>query len=112
MVEILSGEGPGQKLTSQAARRCDLLRRSLRHDPSTVLAGSWAKVDDPVGTDHHLGAVLNQDHRVPSINQGVQRVDQAENVEGVKSGCWLVEDEDRVSHVSESIEGGGRPAEK
>jgi hypothetical protein len=39
--------------------------------------------------------VLDDDHRMAAVNQGVQAVDQTEHVEGMKDGGGLVEDEDR-----------------
>ena len=39
---------------------------------AAVVAGAGAKVDDPVGADHYLGAVLDDDHRMTPIHQRVQ----------------------------------------
>src|SRR5208337_3216291 len=96
----------------QGARPGDVLGGSGGDDPAPLGTGAGAEVDDPVGADHHLGAVLDDDHRMTPIHQGVQGIEQSEHVEGVQTGSGLVEDEDRLRDVASAVERGGRATQE
>ena len=54
--EVLSGEGRtgGDKVGG----------RALEHDPASIMAGSGAEVDDPVGVGHHCLVVFDHNDRL------------------------------------------------
>ena len=54
--EVLSGEGRtgGDKVGGCA----------LEHNPASIMAGSRAEVDDPVGVGHHCLVVFDHNHRL------------------------------------------------
>ena len=58
--------------------RHQLRRRPLEHDPSAVVTGAGAQVDDPVGVRHHRLVVLDDDYRLASVDEPVSR----------PSNCW------------------------
>ena len=82
----------------RALRPHHLLGGSLGDDVPSVLAGTRAHVDDPVGDPHHLLVVLDDEHRVPERLQPLQRRDQAVVVALVETDRRLVED---VEHADE-----------
>ena len=94
------GRSNGQRfrehLTGERSARGDVFRRPLRHDLASFVAGARAQVDDPVGGDHELGAVLDDDHRVAAIDEGIQGLEQLDDVERMEPGGRLVEQEERV----------------
>src|SRR5208337_4918843 len=96
----------------QRPRPGDVLGGSGGDDPAPFGTGAWAKVDDPVGADHHLGAVLDHDHRMTPIYQGVEGIEQSQHVELVQTRGGLVEDEDRLRDVAGSVERGGRATQE
>ncbi len=88
-------ELPGQRLLDPH----HLLRRSLRDQLATVLAGARAEVDEVVGGQHRALVVLDDDHRVAEVAQPLQRRDQPLVVALVQPDRRLVED---VEHADEA----------
>ena len=66
----------------------------LPRPPAAFVAGAGAQVDDPIGRQHHLGAVLDHDHGMATLDQRAQGFDQFQDVNGVQAGGGLVEQED------------------
>ena len=83
---------PGRSATPISRR----LRAFLAPPPGLPRRRRRAQVDDPVGGDHHLEAVLDDDQRMAAIDQRVQRLEQFDDVDGMETGGRLVEEEDRV----------------
>src|SRR5262249_29507452 len=82
-----------QELPRDRARRCgDVVGSTVRHDLSSVLAGSRAEVDDPVGRPHHLLVVLDDEHGVADVAQALESGDEAAVVALVEPDGRLVED--------------------
>ena len=81
---------------------CDALQRATSsgvpgHDdlPAGV-AAFRAQIDDVIGGLDDVHVVLDEDHRVPGIDELIQRHEQALDVGQVQAGRRLVEDVDGV----------------
>lgn len=71
------------------------LGRPLGHDVATTLTPLGAEVNDPVCGLDDLEVVLDHDHRVPLVDQRLQRAQQRTYIVEVQSRGRLVEDEER-----------------
>ena len=69
------------------------------HDPTAVLAGAGADVDDPVGGPDGVLVVLDDDERVAQVPQPGQGVDQPAVVALVQADARLVQD---VEHADQA----------
>ncbi len=52
----------------------------LTSDPSSALPALGSQVDDPVRRLDHIQVVLDDEHRVPSVNQAVKHIEQEPDV--------------------------------
>src|SRR4051812_13477371 len=87
-----------QKLAGvRAGRARDLLGRAAGDDLAAVLAALGTHVDDPVGRLDDVQVVLDDDDRVPLVDQAVQDVEQALDVREVQARGRLVEDVERAA---------------
>ena len=71
---------------------CDLGGRAARDDPTAVLAGARAHVDQEVGGADRLLVVLDDDDRVSEVAQAHERGQEASVVALVQADRRLVED--------------------
>ena len=60
--------------------RGDLLRCAFGDDVATRLTTLRAHIDDPVGSLDDLKVVLDDDHRVSLINEGLQSIQQGTDI--------------------------------
>src|SRR2546425_5793425 len=74
-----------------AAAGAGLFRRALEHDAAAAVAALGAEVDDPVGLRDHVEIVLDDEHRVPRVDQAVQHVDQLLDIGHVQADGGLVQ---------------------
>ena len=70
--------------------------RAEEHDLAATLAGARAHVHDPVGLEHDLRVVLDDDERVARVAQALHHVDDAAHVARVQADGGLVQHEKRV----------------
>ena len=66
---------------------------------TTVAAGVAAlgtEIDDVIGSLNHIEMVLDEQHRMPGIDQTIERFEQPLHVCQVQSGRRLIEDVERV----------------
>ena len=83
----------------------ELLGSAFEDDPTAVVTGSRAEVDDPVGVRHHGLVVLDDDDGLTGIDESIEQAEQLLDVGQVQSGGRLVEGRTRrPSHP------GGLPA--
>src|SRR5439155_21570548 len=90
---------PGER----APYACYSFRRSLRDQLASGFPALGAEIDDVVGGLHDVQVVLDDDDRIPRVDETVEYLEEALDVGEVKAGRRLVED----------VEGpaGGAPAE-
>ncbi len=69
-----------------------LLWRALSDDITALLATFGSQVDDPIGGADHIQVVLDDDHRVASIGQAVEYIQQALDIGEVQAGGGLIQD--------------------
>src|SRR5579859_2555461 len=79
----------------RAAHLRDLLGRALGDDLAAGLAAFGAEVDDVVGRLHDVEVVLDDDDRVPRVDEAVQDLEELLDVGEVEAGRRLVEDVQR-----------------
>src|SRR5439155_8477269 len=96
--EVLAGEG--------GAAGDELGGRALEDDPTAVVAGAGAEVDDPVGVRHHRLVVRDDVHRLAGVDEPVQQAEQLLDVGEVQTGGRLVEDIGAalIGHVGGQLE--------
>ena len=70
----------------------NILSGSRAHDPSSVLSGTGADVDQEVRRSHGVLVMLHDDHGIAQISEMVQRVEQLVVVPLVKADGRLVQD--------------------
>src|SRR5439155_6438357 len=68
------------------------LRRSFGDDLATRLPTLGAEIDDVVGGLHDVQVVLDDDDRIPRVDETVEYLEEALDVGEVKAGRRLVED--------------------
>src|SRR5919201_1937750 len=96
--EVLAGEG--------GAGGDEVGRSALEDDPTAVVAGARAEIDDPVGMRHDRLVVLDDDDRLAGIDEPVEQAEQLLDVGEVQAGGRLVEDVDGalLGHVGGELE--------
>src|SRR5258706_2870488 len=96
--EVLAGEG--------GAGGDEVGGRALVDDPTAVVAGAGAEVDDPVGVRHDRLVVLDDDDRLAGIYEPVEQAEQLLDVGEVEAGGRLVEDVDLalLGHATGQLE--------
>ncbi len=67
-----------------------MFRRALGNHLTTPISPLWTQINDPISILDHVQIVLNDDHRVPLINQTRQYRQQFLNVSEVQTGRRLV----------------------
>src|SRR3989344_1558544 len=72
------------------------LGRAPRHDEAARVAAFRAQVDEPVAGANHVQVVLDDDERVPRIDELAQRAHQLGNVVKVQASGGLVKQEQRA----------------
>ena len=77
----------------------DLFRRAGNQQPSAAVAAFGAQVDDPVRRADHVEVVLDDEQRVPRVEQALERAEQLRDVVEVQAGGRLVEQEQRRRRV-------------
>ena len=102
-----------------AGVRCGVLAhvfgRAFGHDEAAALAAFGPQVDEPVAGADHVEVVLDDDERVPGLQQLAQRAHELGNVVKVQAGGGLVKQEQRAfaGHVLARLGGGlGRLGQK
>ncbi len=85
-----------QVVGGQRARRAQRVGRAVEHDLAAALAGAGTDVEHPVGGEHHLRIVLDDDQRVARVAQALHHADDAAHVARVQTDRRLVEHEQRV----------------
>ena len=70
--------------------------RALGHDEAARIAAFRPQVDEPVAGADHVQVVLDDDERVPRIDELAQRAHELGNVIKVQAGGGLVEQEQRA----------------
>ena len=78
---------------------CHVGRRAGRHHLAAPLARAGAKVDHPVGCTDCLFVVLDHDHGVALVAEGLQSAEQLDVVAGMQADRRLVE---HVEHPREA----------
>src|SRR5512133_97590 len=78
----------------------DVLRRSSGDNLPATISTVRTEVDDPIGGLDHVEIVLDDEHRVSSIDESMQYVEQHANVFEVQTSRGLVEDVERAAGVS------------
>ena len=86
--EVVGGDRRG--------RSAQLLRRAEEHDLAAALARSRPDIEDPVGSEHDLRIVLDDDQRIARVPQPVHHADDASDVARMQADRRLVEHEQRV----------------
>ena len=71
---------------------CHLLGCALSHDAPARRAAVGAEVDHPVGGLDHIQVVLDHHHRVASIHQPVQAVQQLLDIGDMEASGGLIQD--------------------
>src|SRR5690606_23059772 len=96
--QVLSGEGRGALH--------ELRRGALEDDPAAVHARAGTQVDDPVRMRHHRLVVLDDDERLPGVDEAVQEGEQLVHVREVQARGRLVQHHDPalVAHVGGETE--------
>ena len=80
-------------------------RRPAVEDPSAVLAGLRTDIDDPVGAPDDVEIVLDDEDRVATLLQAIERVEQRLAVGGMQAGRRFVEDVDDAEQVRADLRG-------
>ncbi len=70
----------------------DLLRRALRHDPSTQYPGPGTQIQEPVGGQHGLCVMFDDQNGVAHVAQLFQSVQETPVVPLMETDARLVED--------------------
>ena len=65
---------------SRLSARGDFLGCAFGDDVATRLTTLGAHIDDPVGSLDDLKVVLDDDHRVPLIDEGLQSIQQGTDI--------------------------------
>ena len=108
---MLAGDGGGSSRlgAGRAVGRvlAQVLGRALRHQLAAALPALGAEVDDPVGTADHVQVVLDDDQRMPGVEQLAQRPHQLGDVVEMQAGGRLVEEEERAA-FADALRGRGR----
>ena len=73
-----------------------VLRRALGHDQTAAVATLGAQVNQPVAGADHVQVVLNDDERVPGVQELAQCAHELGNVVKVQAGGGLVEQKQRA----------------
>ncbi len=77
-----------EMLASESGAGCDELGgRALEDDPAAVVAGTGAKVDDPVGVRHDGLVVLDDDDRLAGVDEPVEQAEQVDDVREAEAAC-------------------------
>src|SRR5437763_8342445 len=77
----------GQVLPGQSGpSRNKLSRRAFENDPATIVPRTGPKVDDPVGMRHDRLMVLDDDHRLPTVDKPVEQAEQLLDVGKMQAG--------------------------
>ena len=87
---------PGEVLGGQRLGLPQFGGRAEEHDLAAALAGARAHVHDPVGLEHDLRVVLDDDERVARVAQALHHVDDAAHVARVQADGGLVQHEERI----------------
>jgi hypothetical protein len=74
-----------------------LLGRPGRNNFPTPIASVGAQVNDPIGGLHYVEVVLDDQHRVASIDESLEHLEQHSHVVEMQTGRRLVEEEERRS---------------
>ena len=75
----------------------DFFRRAAGDDSAASFAAVGADVDDPIGGLRHVEIVLDDEHRVAGVDEGVQHFEQQLDVGEVQAGRRLVEQVQRAA---------------
>ncbi len=71
-------------------------RRPLGHQQAAALAAFGAEVEQPVGAADHVEVVLDDDQRMPGLQQAPEGAHELGDVVEVQAGGGLVEEEERA----------------
>ena len=72
------------------------VERAREHDPTALLAGAEAEIDDVVGHLDHVGVVLDDEDRIALVAQLAEDVDQPQVIARVQANRRLVEHVERA----------------
>ena len=74
----------------------NFLWRALANNPATFVTAFWSQIDDPVGAFDDFWVMLNHYNGISFFYQHIQGLIKFADVVEMKTGCGLVEDEERV----------------
>ena len=72
---------------------CNIFRRTLGDDLAALIAAFRAEIEDPVGGADNVEVVLDDDQRVPLLDQPPERAEQRCDVVKMKPGGRFIEQE-------------------
>src|SRR6202030_4731977 len=84
---------------------CDLLRCSDTNDFAAFISGFRSEIDNPIGALNHFKIVLDDDDRVPAIDQSLEKLQQHRHIVEMQTGGWFVENEE-IAACSISVSSG------
>src|SRR5262249_31952417 len=86
------GEHAAKELTGiGGADLRHLFGRPLRHDAASLVSAFWPQVEDPIGGPNYVEVVLDDDDRVPLLDEGAENGEQLLDVVEMKPRGRLVE---------------------
>ncbi len=91
-LSVVAQRGTGVRARVRAHR----LRRAFDHDRAAAFAALGAEVDDPVRRGDHVEVVLDDDQRMPGLQQLVEGAEQLGDVLEMQAGGGLVEQEQQT----------------
>src|SRR2546423_11510359 len=80
--------------------RSNLGRRSFCHNFSASCAGFGAEIDDPISRANQIEIVLDDEQRMPCLDQSLKGLKQNANVIEVQASRWLIEKKERALTVA------------
>ena len=89
------GQGGAEERGRGGVGGGDLLGGAGSDDPAAVGTGVGADFEEPVGRLEDVEIVLDHDHAVAVVHEGLQDGEQALHVVAVEAGRWLIQQEQR-----------------
>ena len=73
---------------------CHLLWCACADDITSTVSAIRANINDVVGTFYDIHVMLNDQHRMATLDKGIKGIKQFADVVEVKTCRWLIEDEE------------------
>jgi hypothetical protein len=94
----MPGQDGAQEATGMAfGRGRHILRRALRHDAATALATLGAEVEHPIGGLDDLQIMLDHQHGIALVDQGMEHFEQLADVFEMQPGGRFVQYIERLA---------------